>query len=417
MPGECGMGAFRLSFLTFFFIFCTICGLFGFELDNFERAEVQKATRRLLEHEKRFLERGLRNFLIYKDLFLKSVYRAGLPEILIYLPIIESGCSPRARSRAGAVGLWQLMPSTAYDYHLRIDYWVDERKDPVKSTEAALKYLKRLFGYYGNWELALAAYNAGPANINRAIAMGKTRDYWILRKRGVLSRETSWYIPRFYAIVRIAESPAEFDLNIENAGKKFTFQVLELEKSLSIRELCARAGIPYSEIRFLNPELRRAITPPGRRYNLKIPAGSLALFLSAYHGIKKEYIEDVTVYTVKSGDTIGEIAERFGTSLSLIKLINGLRGSLIYAGQELVIPVKEGGLINKVPTRNNFRNYSSLISSSIRYKIRRGDTLWDIAERYRIEMEVLLALNGIGYNEVLMPGDEILIPVNPLLSP
>jgi len=163
--------------------------------------------------------------------------------------------------------------------------------------------------------------------------------------------------------------------------------------------------------------LRRAITPPGRRYNLKIPAGSLALFLSAYHGIKKEYIEDVAVYTVRSGDTIGEIAERFGTSPSLIKLINGLRGSLIYAGQELVIPVKEGGLINKVPIRNNFRNYSSLISSSIRYTIRRGDTLWDIAKRYRIEMEVLLALNGIGYNEVLMPGNEILIPVNPLLSP
>lgn len=408
-----------ISFLVFLFLFFRVSwDSYGFELDNFERVEVQKTTIRLLEYERSFLERSFKNFQIYREIIFKEVKKAGLPDILVYLPIIESGCSPRAHSRAGAVGLWQIMPSTAYDYNLRIDYWVDERKDPVKSTKVALKYLQRLFRYYHNWELALAAYNSGPANVNRAIKKGNSRDYWILRKRGLLSRETSWYIPRFYAIVKIAEEPESFNLNIKSEKiKDFNFQIIELEKSVSLKELCRRAGVSYSELRFLNPELRKAITPPGKKYRLKVPVNSFGSFLSAYHGIKKEFIEDVTIYTVRSGDTIGDIAEKFSTSIQLIKLINGLRNSRIYAGQELIIPVNNKKVASRVSDSSRMVNYRGWYTSSIRYRVRKGDTVWNISKRFRIEMEIILALNGLGYNETLRPGDELLIPVSHLLSP
>ena len=209
----------------------------------------------------------------------------GLPQELAYLPLIESGFRPHAVSPAGAVGPWQFIADTGRRYGLRIDRYVDERRDPVKSTRAAASYLKELHAMFGNWHLALAAYNTGEQNIARILEAGEAEDFWEMRRRGYLCAETADFVPQFLAALHIAETPAAygFDAPTEQAEE---YDLVRLTRSLSLATVARLSGTSTSTIKELNPALQRGMVPP-HGYAVRLPKGTKAAFEMAYAAVSR----------------------------------------------------------------------------------------------------------------------------------
>lgn len=207
----------------------------------------------------------------YLPTMTDMLIREGLPAELAYLPLIESGYQPDAVSHAGAAGPWQFIPETGKRYGLRIDSMVDERRDPIKSTQAAAQYLKELHEMFGDWELSLAAYNSGENRVARIIADTGADDFWDMRERGYLPSETSQYVPRFLAAVRIAKAPHEYGF-VAPAGVPFHFETVHVDRQVSLHAAAGMCGVSTAELTDLNPALRRGISPSG--YALRVPTGA-----------------------------------------------------------------------------------------------------------------------------------------------
>ena len=380
-----------------------------------ERAQVGQAFERFLTRERQFIQRGLNNAPYYLP-FIKEVFeKEKLPEDLVWLPLIESAFSPNAYSRAGASGLWQFMPGTARFYHLKIDFWVDERRDPFKSTRKAAKLLKSLYNYYNNWELALAAYNAGIGSVNSAIKKGRSRDFWELTSKGYLKRETRDYVPRFFAAAYIAENHDRYGFVLDTGIKFPEYEILLVEKPIDLTIFAGKTGIKLSSLKQLNPELQRYITPFGENYKLRVPEEKLARALVVYNELPKEDLTGVRWHRVRTGETLGEIAENYDTKVSLLKRINNITNSKrVFAGVKILVPVHSESPDNEsewvyVP-RKGFE------TQEILYEVRNGDTIWGIANRYETEVEMIQAVNGLTFDTVIMPGDAIKLWIDTALQ-
>jgi membrane-bound lytic murein transglycosylase D len=382
----------------------------------YNREEVQHYIGRFLTRERAFLERGLKNAEIYLPTVRELFRGEGLPEELVYLPLIESAFSPRAVSRAGAAGLWQFMPSTARWQGLRIDFWVDERRDPVKSTSKAIAHLRYLYGYYEDWALALAAYNAGMGSVNLAVKRAHSRDFWVLAGSGYIKRETREYVPRFVASALIARNPQRFGFKLSENTQFTDHEVLEIDKTLDLTVLSRSASIPLGTLQFLNPELRRLITPLGQRYSLRVPKDRFAEALRVYHELPAEDLVGVTRYTVRYGDTLGEIAERYDTGVALLGHLNNIYNPrVLYAGQTLLVPItSERGEVPEIQTSAPRRGFDT---QEILYTVQHGDTLWEIARRYNSDIETILCVNGMNFSSVIRPGDEITLWLDLAFTP
>jgi len=373
-----------------------------------ERSEVKAAVRRFTGVERAFLQRGLRNASFYLPSVKDSVRKKNLPEELAYLPLIESAYSVRAFSRAGASGLWQFMTSTARSYNLRVDFWVDERRDPFKSTDKALRHLQDLYRYFNNWELALAAYNAGQGAVRSAIRRGNSRDYWELCKKRLLKRETREYVPRFIAAAYIAKQPKAFGFSFDEGNKYPAFETFTIEKPIDLTVFSKRSGISLNELRFLNPELTRLMTPPGRIYSMRIPEESFNRALTVYLNLPAEELTGVARHRIRYGETLGEIARRYDTTITMLKLINSISNpKKIRAGRTILVPLH--GEKDKIEDSGPHIPVKDTDTQEIRYIVRTGDTLWEIARRYGSDIETLIAINGMGFNSILMPGEEIVL--------
>ncbi len=373
-----------------------------------ERREVKAAIRRFTGVERSFLQRGLKNASLYLPSVKDSVRKKNLPEELAYLPLIESAYSVRAFSRAGASGLWQFMAPTARFYNLRVDFWVDERRDPFKSTDRALRHIRDLYRYFNNWELALAAYNAGQGAVKSAVRRGNSRDYWELCTKHLLKRETMEYVPRFIAAAYIAKQPQTFGFVFDEDKAYPAFETLTLEKPIDLTVFCRRSGIHLEKLRFLNPELIRFLTPPDRSYNIRIPRDFVDRALTVYLNLPAEELTGVARYRIRCGETLSTIAERYGTTVTMLKLINNIRNpKKIYAGRMILVPL-HGEKQDTVDIKP-FIPIKDTDTQEIRYTVRRGDTLWEIARRYGSDIETLIAINGMGFNSILMPGEEIVL--------
>jgi membrane-bound lytic murein transglycosylase D len=400
----------RSAMLAFFWALLLFGGLPSFDAEStvfesaLERPEVQRALDRFLTRERDFVQRGLNNAPYYLPIVREALEKRELPGQLAWLPLIESAYSVRAFSRTGACGIWQFMPSTAKWYNLKIDFWVDERRDPIKSSSSAAQHLKELYHYYKNWELALAAYNAGMGSVNRAIKYGGTKNFWTLCSKGLLKRETRYYVPRFYAVSEIADHPQKYGFKLdENVGFP-DFDLLRTDHPVDLAQLAERAGMKKETIVFLNPELRRLLTPIGRKYELRVPRELYAKVLTVYHELPVGELDGVDMYRVKSGETLGEIAEKFETSVSLIKLLNNIYNPRrLFAGRVILVPVGEDGQIED----EAFFPKWGFNTQEISYRIQRGDTLWEIASRYGTDVETILAINGLSFESTIRPGDEI----------
>lgn len=277
---------------------------------------------------------------IYLERF-KAIFReAEIPEDLAYLPIIESGFRTNAYSRARAMGIWQFIRSTARLYGLRVDWIIDERKDPEKSAKAAASYLKYLYGKFGDWYLALASYNGGPGKVSRAIRGVGSRDFYRLARTRYLRRETKNYVPAFVASLLIAKSPEKYGFIINEAETLYKeSKTVEIISPVSLKSVSLLLGVPYSDMKKLNAEIIRDFTPFNKKtYLLRIPSSSDEVLLEGLKRLPQKSRYFAGWYRVKKGDSLYSIARKFRTSVRKIKKVNKLRSNLIRPGKRLLIP-------------------------------------------------------------------------------
>jgi len=287
---------------------------------------------------KSFFERALARSGRYIPMMATILEEAGLPEELVYLSLIESGFSPSAYSRARALGPWQFIRSTAIRYGLRIDSWVDERRDPVKSTRAAAAYLKDLHLQFGEWFLAAAAYNAGERKLESAIHRSQTNDFWLLSQKTSLKQETRNYVPKFIAAALIAAAPEKYGFGDVVYEAPMEYDEVSLQRPLRLETVAQLAGTTVEKIKELNPALLRNTTPPGETsFLLRVPSGSGETFAQSTQSLPASAPLKAITHTVKKGETLSAIAQRYRLSVSEIMEVNDLKTSLIRVGQQLMI--------------------------------------------------------------------------------
>ena len=405
-------------------------------------------------------EAMLGRMVMYFPLFEKLLAENSMPIDLKFLSITESALNPRARSRSGAAGLWQFMPTTGREYGLTQNRYVDLRRDPEKSTLAAMKFLKRLYQKYGNWELALAGYNGGPGRVNRAIKRGRSKNYWQIRK--YLPRETrnyvsayiaATYIANFYKFHDLIPLYPDVELQLTEATTVYT--------SITFNEISEITDVPLYIIEILNPAYKRNYIPANRRgYNLVLPMAKMGLFkdhfkkpdddtsLSTVGGIiqapkarkDKTLNARLDYYTVETGDSLSQLAKAFQCNEKDIMIWNRLTTRQLRKGQELkvylpITPPKSTVSFDEIEiskitpeTSSNYfpelqpiEDYNDVSFSKfsksekwlkrdkryVYHKIRRGESLYDIAQKYKVTVNDLLALNNIKPSQVVKAGTKI----------
>jgi len=293
------------------------------------------------------LGRMLGRVPLYFPLFEEALDRHDLPLELKYLAVVESGLNPKARSHAGARGLWQFMYATARGQGLRIDSYIDERRDPVRSSEAACVFLKKLYNQYGDWYLALAAYNAGPGNVNKAIRRsGGKKNFWEIRY--FLPRETRNYVPAFMAVLYLMEYHAEHNIFPAELFTPYAaLDTVEVNTVLRFDQIAAHLNMDVESLSQLNPMFRLDIIPgPPEKWPLVLPQNLIPSFLAYQKDMilhepertpKIVFVPEPVIYRVKSGDVLGGIASSYGVSVKQLKEWNGLKGTMIRVGQKLKI--------------------------------------------------------------------------------
>ncbi|WP_224961578.1 lytic transglycosylase domain-containing protein [Geomonas subterranea] len=379
----------------------------------------------------KWLSRSERYIPMMKTVLKKE----GLPEDLVYLAMIESGFIPHAVSVASAVGPWQFMPATGKRYALRIDPWIDERRDPLKATVAAALYLKELYALFNNdWYLAAAGYNAGENKILRAINMYNTRDFWEISKGSYLARETKDYVPKLLAAAIIAKEPAKFGFADVAYLPPIEFDQVPVPSRTDLDVMAKACGVPLQNIKELNPELRRATTPPDYPgYQLKVPKGAGATCAAEYAKIpeSERYVERVrnVQYRAKKRDTLASIARRFNTSQQTIAELNNIgKKKVKLAGRVLTIPVQvasargeahpaaEAKVEPKAEAKAETRTATQVAKAEAElqefhkyYTVKKGDTLASLAKRFNVTARLLSAWNNLKTRVALKPGKRIIV--------
>lgn len=340
---------------------------------------------------------------VYGDMIQDILKQYSLPEELIYLAMIESGLNPKAHSRANASGMWQFIYGTGIRYNLNRNWYVDERRDPRKATHAASQYLTDLYKQFDNWYLALAAYNAGSGRITRAKRLHQTSDFWQLHS---LPRETRNYVPLFLATTIIGRDPVKYGFKSPQ-NDPWKYDVVEIEKSADLSILAQSAGISLSTLRKYNPELRQSATPT-KSYNLRLPIGKKDLFEKKYAALpeSKRFAPQYITHRVRSGENLGSISRKYRVSIHNIAAVNKIRNRhKIKVGQVLTIPVRGG-------TKVSYSSASSTQLSGAKkevYTVKKGDTLGQIADNYRVQARQIRSWNGIKYGQYIFPGQKIIL--------
>lgn len=387
---------------------------------------IQQLVWNLNHHKSDLVQRVIDKSSYYFPLFEEKLAKYDLPLELKYLAIVESALNPTAISRAGAAGLWQFMYSTGKVYDLNVTSYVDERFDPVYATEAACKYLKRLHEIYEDWDLALAAYNSGPGNVNKAIRRsGGSKDFWKIRD--FLPRETAGYVPSFYAFLILLDNFEDYGYS----SGKHTFNWLEtdtvhVKSMINFEQLQRFLKEDQETIMALNPSFKLKIIPEKKDgyYAVRLPINTIGTFVAneeeiyalanAERAQNQETLpslvsmEEKVVYKVKSGDYLGKIAARYGVTVGQLMRWNGLRSNQLKIGQRITIHSK----INQNPKETNLTAATQVKlpqEESKIYVVKQGDSLWTIAQRYPgVTIESLKKWNGLQSSK-LKPGTKLMI--------
>lgn len=364
---------------------------------------LESVIKSYLKHRRNSLERLMSLSDYYFPMFERELDNYNIPLEVKYLAIVESALKPRAKSRVGATGLWQFMYATGKQYNLNVSSYVDERSDPLKSTEAASKYLARLYEIFGDWDLALASYNCGPGNVSKAIRRsGGYENYWNIRP--YLPRETAGYLPAFLATMYIFEYAEEHGFKKHRPDFRYIdTDTIHVKQTISLDQVSELLELPMEELQFLNPSYKLDIIPyvEGKNYTLRLPRHAVGKFVtneaSIYEFVTNEMnkrekplpqlfnAETKTTYRVVSGDNLGKIARQFNVRVSQLKQWNGLRSNNIRIGQRLTVyrtqpntsPSKS---VSSVSTKSNVLSSDSNTIKT--YKVRSGDSLWSISRKF-----------------------------------
>jgi membrane-bound lytic murein transglycosylase D len=332
------------------------------------------------------VEAGLRRAGRYRDMIRRVLQEEGLPLDLIYLAQAESGFKPLAQSRARALGMWQFVLFRGRQYGLRRTWWVDERQDPEKATRAAARHLKDLYAQFGDWYLVMAAYNSGPGSVQKAIERTGYADFWELHKRNVLPRETKNYVPIIIALMLIAKDPARHGINVE-PETPVRVDRTKLGHPINLRLVADVVDASVEDLRALNPQLLRMVTPADSEFELKLPEGTSERLLAEIALIPPEKWTSWRRHRVEEGETLGGIAKKYRTDAKAIAAANGLDPSVpLQVSERLIIPTATSA--------------DASLGKLVRYRVRRGDTLPLIAEQFGVSAEELRRWNGLSSDRV-----------------
>lgn len=336
----------------------------------------------------------------YVETFQSVFEEAGIPKDLVFMAHVESAFKTNAYSRARAKGIFQFIAATGRRYGLRIDSWIDERSDPDKSARAAAAYLKDLYGMFGDWYLALAAYNAGEGKVSRSLAATKKSDFWSLASTRTLRAETKNYVPAILAATLIAKQPEKYGFDVE-FDRPVATDVVSIEGQTDLRILARLGDVEHETLRQLNPQLRRGVTPPGAVTAIRVPEGLGTIVADAYANLPVSDRLVLARHTVARGESLGMVAGRYGVSSAAIVKANQLgKNTTVKAGQELVIPA----VVAAAPPVDGTR------TGSVAYRVRRGDTLSSIARSHRSSATAIASASGIGVHAPLRVGQRLTIP-------
>jgi membrane-bound lytic murein transglycosylase D len=354
-------------------------------------------TNRGRKNYQRWLSRSTRYLPMMRRIFREN----ALPPDLVYLAMIESGYNPFAVSRARAVGVWQFISSTGRRYDLQISRYVDERRDPEKATWAAAQYLRDLYQQFESWDLALASYNAGEGKIGRGVRRYSTENFWEIRKTAYLKRETRNYVPQYLAALMIARNPARYGFRDVVYQKPLQYEIVTVPGRLSLSSLAKVCGVTRDDMRMLNPELRRSITPPGKGYTLRVPLGrggkvKASLAALAEESRKAARIASSGTHRVRRGQTLSTIARRYGVSTRALARANNMKTTdILRAGRKLRIP-------------GQARQARGDGSGTV-YVVKRGDTLTAISAQFDTTVKALMRQNRLRHSRIKV-GKRLVIP-------
>ena len=395
-----------------------------FELNDRVFSFIQYFTVRNREYMKMVLARKEQYFPMYEE----TMKDYGMPVEIQHLSIIESGLDPKIKSHMGAMGLWQFMPATGREYGMEVNPDIDDRMDPEKSTKAAAKYLKALYKMFGNWEVALAAYNCGPGNVRKAIRhSGGKNTFWGIYD--YLPKETRSYVPQFQAMLYILNHLEEHNLHLEEPSYPMEYEQLNFDKTFQLKTLASLTEVCLKDLEKLNPSIKQGRIPESHRsMSIRIPK-SKAFFIkenlawisdslskaapilvastsqveTATKGSSPQQSTSRIAYKVKSGDAIGTIASRHGVTLTQLKQWNNLSSNLIKEGQILIIHSNSNRSSSKTIALN-----SDNPTSSKTYTVRPGDSLWMISQKHSLSIEQIKRLNNLNTTQI-KPGQRLIV--------
>jgi len=330
---------------------------------------------------KAIVETGLRRSGRYRDMISRVLKEEGVPQDLIYLAQAESAFQPLALSRAGARGIWQFVPWRGNEYGLKRSWWVDERQDPEKATRAAAQHLRDLYGLFGDWYLAMAAYNCGPGNVQKGVERTGYADFWELYRRNVLPRETKNYVPIILALTLIAKDAAHYGVQTD-LDQPVPSDVVKPGRAIDLRLVAETIDVDAETLRSLNPSLLRMATPDDPSFELHLPRGTAQKFSAEIADIPPEKWVSWRRHRVEAGETLTSLAKKYHVAAPAIAAANSLgRTDVLSPGDKLIIPASQPVAETK--------------SRLVRYRVRKGDTLGGIADQFSVSPEELRKWNAL----------------------
>ncbi len=365
-----------------------------FDIPIVMNSEVEKWMGYFLGRGKPYYQRYLNRSGRYAALQWAILVEEGLPKDLLYLSMIESGFNTQARSHAAAVGLWQFIAPTGRRYGLRIDYWVDERQDPELATRAAAAYLKDLYEQFGDWYLAWSAYNAGPSRVIRASKATGSKDFWRLSSK--LPSETRNYVPKLLAAAVIGKHPERYGFVVE-PEPPLVYDTSEVSGAVTLDVLARCAGVEVSDLEALNPALLRGSTPPDGTTQVRLPPGTAKTFQAALAKVPISERATYTRHRVAPGESLGSIAQHYGVEVNRIAMFNRIKDpDRIYVGMELVIP-----MVGQLP--------EEAAQPVTQHTVSKGENLSGIAHRYGVSASDLVSWNGLGDPDSIRAGQVLTV--------
>lgn len=348
----------------------------------------------------------------YLPLMRKELKEAGLPEDLAYLSMIESGFNQKAYSKSDASGLWQFIPGTGAQYNLKTDKYLDERRDAEKSTKAAVSFLSNLYDEFGDWHLAVAAYNAGPGKISKGIERYNTKDFWSLAQYDYLAMETKRYVPKLIASIIIAKNPEQYGFTDIQAESPYAYDTLEVGPGLTLDAVALISNCDRKAIDLLNQELSTDKTPLNQSsYHVKIPVGSQKIASKNLPRLHRIATTDYKSHTITKGESLSQVCNHYDVNKTTLLKVNNLRDQKLAPGQRLRIPY-QNIRYHLLPEGSDQTIAAATQDNLILHRIQKGESISQISRKYKIPAELIISWNDLSSNPKLRTGQQLSLYIN-----